>query len=357
MRLTDDYEDQSGGMPIIYMVIGVSVFILIIMAVVILTNQKPSSNRQVAVSVSETETEETQSYGYGYLTADDLDIWDMYPETEEDTETEEESEEETQTDENSNPYDDGKHIQIVYSDGSDEWVQINPYWEKNNYDFTNIVSSDGKLKYYSNGKKVSYLGVDISRYQEKVDFYSLKADDIDYVMIRVGARGYKTGELQLDECFKENIDGAVKAGLDVGVYFYSQAMTVEEAIEEANMVIDNIKDYNIEYPVAIDMEFVENDTARVETLTRDERTEITAAFLNRIQEAGYIPMIYGNTEWLLKRIDITKFDGSCIWLSEEADIPKYPYRYEMWQYTCQGTVDGIDGYADLNISFVDYSAR
>jgi len=359
MRQTDDFEDQSGGMPIIYMVLGVSVFVVLVLGVVLFANKKNQPKRPIPVVAETVETTEEDSYGYGYITADDLDIWDMYPETEVNSEeaTEETTEEETETDPNKNPYDDGKHVQIVYSDGSDEWVPINRYWEKHNYDFTNIVSSNGKLKYYSDGKQISFLGVDISRYQKDVDFYALKEDDIDFVMIRVGARGYSTGNLQLDDYFVKNIQGATEAGLDVGVYFYSQAMSVEEAVEEANMVIEQIKDYKITYPVAFDMEFVENDTARVETLTRDERTTITTAFVSKIQEAGYVPMIYGNKEWLLKRIDVSKFDGSCIWLSEEEDLPKYPYRFEMWQYTKQGTVDGIDGFVDLNISFVDYNAR
>ncbi len=105
------------------------------------------------------------------------------------------------------------------------------------------------------------------------------------------------------------------------------------------------------------MEFVENDKARVETLSRDERTVIAQAFLNRIKEAGYIPMIYGNKEWLIKRIDLSKLSEYSIWLSDEADIPDYPYQYEMWQYTKQGVISGIDGFADMNICFVDYSAR
>ncbi|MGN0156989.1 MAG: glycoside hydrolase family 25 protein [Lachnospiraceae bacterium] len=362
MRQTDDFEDKSGGMPIIYMALGVSFFVLLVMAIVIVSNGgKKNRNTAAVASVEEIKTTQQESEfvpGTDKRTAADLDFWDMYPETEEETK-EEKKEEKTEESESTaeNSLDDGKHIQIVYSDGSDEWVAINPYWEKNTYDFTNMVSNNGKLKYYSDGKKISYLGVDISRYQKDVDFSSLKEDGIEFVMIRLGARGYKTGALQLDEYFKQNIEGAINAGLDVGVYFYSQAVTQEEAIEEANIVIDNLKDYKIVYPVALDMEFVENDNARVETLSKDERTVISAAFLNRIQEAGYVPMLYGNTEWLLKRINLTKFDSSCIWLSEEADIPKYPYRYEMWQYTKQGTVSGIDGFVDLNISFVDYSAR
>ena len=357
MRQTDDFEDNSGGLPIIYMALGVSVFILAVLGIVLAINKKPVRNTKPVVVVEESNEENSSELiASDKRTADDLDIWNMYPEEteEETTETESETEEETTTEESK---DDGNHIQIVYSDGSEEWVKINPYMEKNTYDFTNLVSNDGKMKYYSDGKKISYLGVDISRYQKDVDFEALKSDGIDFVMLRVGARGYKTGEIQIDEYFHENIKKATEAGLDIGVYFFSQAVTQEEAIEEAQLVLDNIKEYEILYPIAYDMEFIENDTARVETLTRDERTTVAAAFLNHINNAGYTPMLYGDTEWLVKRIDVAKFNASCIWLAEEADIPKYPYRYEMWQYTTQGQVRGINGFVDLNISFVDYSAR
>lgn len=357
MRQTDDFEDNSGGLPIIYMALGVSVFILVVLGIVLTVNKKPVKNTRPVMIVEESSEEESsERIVPDKRTADDLDIWNMYPEEteEETTEEESETEEETTTEESK---DDGNHIQIVYSDGTEEWVKINPYMEKNTYDFTNLVSNDGKMKYYSDGKKISYLGVDISRYQKDVDFEALKSDGIDFVMLRVGARGYKTGEIQIDEYFHENIKKASEAGLDIGVYFFSQAVTQEEAIEEAQLVLDNIKEYEILYPIAYDMEFIENDTARVETLTRDERTTVAAAFLNHINNSGYTPMLYGDTEWLVKRIDVAKFNASCIWLAEEADIPKYPYRYEMWQYTTQGQVRGINGFVDLNISFVDYSAR
>ena len=358
MRQTDDFEDRSGGLPIIYMALGVSAFILLVLGIVLAMNRKPVRNNEPVYVAVEESIEEVSSEAtfLDKRTAEDLDIWNMYPEETETESTEEESEEEEETTTEESK-DDGNHIQIIYSDGTEEWVQINPYMEKNTYDFTNLVSNDGKMKYYSDGKKISFLGVDISKYQKDVNFEALKSDGLDFVMLRVGARGYKTGELQIDEYFHENIKKASEAGLDIGVYFFSQAVTQEEAVEEANLVLDNIREYEILYPIAYDMEFIENDTARVETLTRDERTAVAAAFLNHVNNAGYTPMLYGDTEWLVKRIDVAKFNASCIWLAEEADIPKYPYRYEMWQYTTQGQVRGINGFVDLNISFVDYSAR
>ncbi len=190
-----------------------------------------------------------------------------------------------------------------------------------------------------------------------MDFVKVKKAGIEFVMLRVGARGYGTGQLILDEYFNDNIKRATDAGLDVGVYFFSQAITPEEAVEEANMVIESLGEYQISYPVAFDMELIENDTARTDSLTRAERTEITKAFLDTISAAGYKTLIYGNKEWLLKEIDMSKLTAYDVWYSQGADIPDYPYKFGMWQYSFQGSVDGIAGYVNMDISFINYSEK
>lgn len=149
------------------------------------------------------------------------------------------------------------------------------------------------MKYYQDGKLTSYVGVDISKYQDYVDFLKLKKAGVDFVMLRVGARGYGSGQIVLDDYFTDNIKRATDAGLRIGVYFTSQAITEEEAIEEANVVLENIKDYKVTYPVAFDMSFVENDTARIESVNRADKTKITKAFLDTIAAAGYKPLLYG----------------------------------------------------------------
>lgn len=378
-----DYEEHTGRMNMGVMVIVASVFILAILVVVVLINQK-SSGKKVPVSqiTEESETEEVDEFGYpatsqlieeNGLTPDDLDFWDMYPQEGESMEPDvpgkdekklaeaekkkESEEEETETEDGKDPMDDGKHTLIEYSDGTREWVVISPYLSKNTYDFTKLVSSDNQMKYVEDGKSISFIGVDISRYQGEVDFYQLKDAGIDFVMLRVGARGYSSGEIMMDETFADNIQKASEAGLDIGVYFYSQAVTQEEAVEEANMVIESLGEYKLQYPVAFDMEYVENDTARVEALSRVDKTNITKAFLDTIQAAGYRTMIYGDKEWLIKKIDLSKLTAYDIWLSQDADIPDYPYKFAMWQYTTSAQINGIDGYANLNICFIDYAAR
>ena len=375
MRQTNDYEDQSGGLPLIYMALAVSAFVLMILVLVVAMNKEKSPSPAYTAQMQQEEmeadnslvdnsTEDSFHEIGGDLVASDLDFWDMYPleddkKTEEKTEKKEEIEEieETEEAEENDPSKDGKHVEVTLRDGTTEWVAINPYWKKNTYDFANLVSKNDLLHYYSDGKQISYLGVDLSKYQSKVDFAAIQDEGIDFCMLRVGSRGYETGVIQEDEKFQEFITGAEAVGMPVGLYFFSQAVTEAEAIEEANFVISKIGEHKITYPIAYDMEFIANDNSRIETLTKAEKTDIALAFLTRIEEAGYTGMVYGNKEWLLKRVELHRFEDYDVWLTQEDNIPDYPYVYSMWQYTKQGEVYGIDGYVDLNISFIDYSAR
>jgi len=375
MRLQDDYdyEEQKGGIS----VGGAAAVIVVLMALVLVfvfinnekqngsrANKNPNARSPVNASGdvsgnSGVEKESKNPYISGStLTADDLDIWDMYPPEESKAGETEKKKKEVETEEIiEDPALDGKHTKITYADGSEEWVLISPYLTKNTYDFTNLVSQSDRMKYYENGKKVSFLGVDISKYQDYIDFASLKSEGVDYVMIRVGARGYSTGQITLDDNFDDSMIRAKEAGLDVGVYFYSQAVSEEEAIEEANFVLEHIQGYEIDYPVAFWMEKISNDSARIDGLSKNDKTTIARAFLNTITDAGYQPMVYGTKEWLIKEVDLSKFSDYDIWLSQCGDVPDYPYRFSMWQYTNTGDVAGISGYADLNITFIDYSAK
>lgn len=407
-------------MSLKYMIIGVSLCMLLILGAVLLTNQQESrklkskeqENPVVALEHEEQEgaadalsasaagedasvTEQVQEgegttygsssrmkmierlYQENKLTASDLDFWDMYPETvpevakpdtedgqkdstgedgskTSDTKKKYEDFEEEQEDD---PANDGKHTLIKYVDGTEEWVLISPYLDKNTYDFTKLTMKADKMAYYEDGKKNSYIGADISKYNGTVDFASLKDADVDFVMLRLGARGYGSGQIVLDEKFSENITKAAEAGIDIGIYFFSQAITPEEAAEEANFVIQNLANYKVTYPIAFDMEYVQNDKARIEALSREEKTTITKAFLDTIKNAGYKPMIYGTKEWLIKQVDLTKLTDYDVWLSQQEAMPDYPYQFQMWQYTLEGDVMGVDGDVDLNISFIDYSEK
>lgn len=394
MKLPGEEETGGGvGPSLIYMVIGVSAFVLIVLFAVFKGNENKSGGSEYLQKVQEQREEEAKQEELAAaeeettekpkLRAEDLDFWDMYPEetteempeaaeTDDDTGTavsknpytekaERERENERQKEEEllNDPATDGKHTLITNRDGSEEWVLISPYLTKNTLDFTKMEDKAGLKRYMENGRKTSYVGVDISKHTGKVNFSSLKAAGVDYVMIRLGSRGYSTGQITLDENFKENIEGAIAAQLDVGIYFYSQAISQDEAVQEANFVVQNLEPYraHVKYPVAFNMGFVSNDKSRIEGLSREDKTAVTVSFLDAVRASGYVPMVYGDKEWLIKEVDLTKLQDYDVWLSQEEEIPDYPYRYAMWQYNTDGVLNGIDGGADLNICFVSYSER
>ena len=386
MRLPGEDDHKPMGLSVVYMVIGVSAFVLVMLLVVVKSNKKVNDRKEYVQNAVEQQQEEavaapeTVVEPERKLRAEDLDFWDMYPVEDEKNSTQnkqasgqesmngsstgsgsEKENENPKKDEvvQEDPSTDGKHTLVKSTDGTEEWVLISPYLTKNTYDFTNLSESANLKKYTENGKKISYVGIDISKHNGSVNFRSLKAAGIDYVMLRLGARGYSTGQMSLDDNFVENIEAAVEAGLDIGIYFYSQAINQEEAVQEVNFIIQNLEPYraHIMYPVAFDMENVSNDKARIDGLSRDDKTAITDSFLSGIQAAGYIPMIYGNKEWLIKNIDLAKLQDYDIWLSQDEDIPDYPYQFAMWQYTTTGVVNGVKGDANLNICFVSYSDR
>lgn len=377
MKLSDDFDEKGNGLPMAYMAVGVSLFILAVVGVVLYMNRDSLRTRSTAPVTAQTQTEgetaalseageadETATAVYktteelisgSKRTAADLDFWDMY--TQEETVTQQETANQATQTEETDPSKDGKHTLIMGADGKEEWVQLNPYLKQNSYDYTGLVYTNGVMKYFENSEQKSFFGVDVSKYNAYIDYNKLKKAGVDFVMIRLGARGYGSGQLVMDDNFYDNIKGALDAGLHVGVYFFSQAITEQEAIEEAELVIAALADYEITYPVGFDMEYVEHDTARVEVLTREELTQMAVTFLNTVQRAGYNTVLYGTKEWLINKLDLTKLTTYDIWLAQEKDVPDYPYQFTMWQYTTQGKIDGIAGNVDFNISFVDYAEK
>lgn len=362
MKLPDDYNDKSGLTPVLVStIVAVSMFVLVILVAVLYINHKQNpprryQNMQAASAPGPSAGEsypDTADLIGSSLTPDDFDFWDMYPE-----ETPEpEKTEETPAPQENDPSTDGKHTLVVGADGKEEWVLISPYLPKHDYDFTRLVLQSDLMKYYEDGRQVSFVGVDISKAEGYVDFNKLKKAGVDFVMLRVGARGYSSGQIVIDEYFSDNIKRATDAKLEVGLYFFSQAVTEAEAIEEALVVLQQLTGYTVKYPIAFDMEYVDNDTSRVEGLSRAEKTAVAKAFLDTVKAGGYEPMIYGDKYWLIKQIDLSKLTDYDVWLSQLEDVPDYPYRFSMWQYDRSTPIDGIAGNASLNISFIDYSEK
>ena len=214
----------------------------------------------------------------------------------------------------------------------------------------------GKLDFQYEGRYLGCLkadtipGIDVSAYQGDIDWQQVKESGIGFAIIRLGYRGYESGKLVEDSYALKNIRGALDAGLDVGVYFFSQAITVEEAAEEAAFVLERIKHYEITMPVVFDWEYV-SDEARTAGLDRRTLTDCYLEFCRIIDEAGYTPMSYFNTYQSRSMMYLYELEEYPFWLALYSNRMTFPYRIEMWQYTCTGRVPGIQGDVDINIYF------
>ena len=196
------------------------------------------------------------------------------------------------------------------------------------------------------------LGIDVSRWNEEINWNKVKDAGIQYAIIRTGYRGSVTGALVEDWYFKKNMDGATAAGVPVGLYFFTQATNEVEAVEEASMVLALCKDYDITYPIFIDTEGA-GGNGRADALDTKTRTAVCLAFCETIRKAGYEAGIYASKNWFKKNINTSVLtDDIYIWLAEYGDAVTYDGRYHMWQYTSSGRVLGIEGRVDLNLSFL-----
>lgn len=223
-------------------------------------------------------------------------------------------------------------------------------------DMNSLVTRNGYAFYKENEEITSIAGIDVSEHQGDIDWNAVKNAGIEFAIIRVGYRTYGGGEITLDTTFEQNLRNADAAGIKTGVYFFSQAIDPEEAIEEADAVIDAIRPYNITYPVIFDWELITGDSARTDAMTVDNLADACISFCERVKSAGYTPMIYQNKNTTMFKLDLPKLQDYDFWLAEYGDKPTYYYDYQMWQYSSTGKVPGISGEVDMNISFKDYSA-
>lgn len=220
-------------------------------------------------------------------------------------------------------------------------------------DDSNYYDKNG-FKYYMGQE--TWVGIDVSVYQGNIDWNKVRQSGVDFAMIRVGGRGYGgNGKMYDDANFEQNIRGALAAGLDVGVYYFSQAITVREAQEEADYVLDKIRDYDVTWPVVFDWERIGGTEARTYGLETDLLCRIANAFCQRVEEAGYTPMIYFNSYCGYIKYDLSKINNYDFWFARYNDTPGFYYDFAMWQYSDSGKVGGISGRVDLNICFKDYS--
>lgn len=250
--------------------------------------------------------------------------------------------------------------QIVFADaGQYYFMDINDALQKHPYVNDNlVVTENNEYQYYENEQLVTHKGIDVSSYQGAINWQEVAADGVEYAIIRLGIRGYGSeGRLVRDEYFTRNIEGAMAAGVDIGVYFFTQALTPEEAREEADFVIEALSPYNLQCTVVLDVEDVNASSARTNVLTMEQWTDNCIAFFDRIEEAGYRPMIYGNLKTFMLMLDLTRIEQYPKWFAAYTPYFYYPYAFDIWQYTDTARVAGITGNVDMNISFYDFSLQ
>ncbi len=196
------------------------------------------------------------------------------------------------------------------------------------------------------------LGIDVSKWNGEIDWDVVKAEGVDFAIIRCGYRGSSSGWLVEDPYFFQNIQGAKRAGIKVGVYFFTQAIDLVEAVEEASMVITLLGDTKLDFPIFIDTEGANG--GRADNLDASTRTAVVNAFCQTIQNAGLEAGVYASRNWYLNRLNIDDLYGYKIWLAEYRETPLYEGNYDLWQYTSSGSVAGIEGRVDLNVSYLGY---
>ncbi|HAG68530.1 MAG TPA: hypothetical protein DCL38_00990 [Lachnospiraceae bacterium] len=229
----------------------------------------------------------------------------------------------------------------------------------NSWNIDGFVLEDGFMAYYDEeGNKISHLGIDLSYHQKNVDWEALKESPVEFVILRCGYRGYSEGGLVMDERFREYAAKCNEYDIPMGVYFFTQAITVEEARAEADFVINLIKDYTISYPVVFDTEYVSEETARTNTveISDELRTDMIIAFCERISEEGYYPMFYASENWVRRNMEFERLSDYDLWAALYYEENDFLFDHTIWQYSSTGYVPGIDTEVDLDISMVDYAA-
>jgi GH25 family lysozyme M1 (1,4-beta-N-acetylmuramidase) len=242
---------------------------------------------------------------------------------------------------------------VVGSGGTYHFIPINETLKMNDYTMNNLVTlGNGELQYMQGGVVTSYKGIDVSKFQGTIDWGKVAEDGVTFAFIRVGYRGYgENGTMMEDPMAKDNLKGANDAGIKTGAYYYTQAITEEEALEEVEAVLDLIRPYRIDCPVVVDVERVSSASGRMNQLDPQTRTRIVKTFCDAIAAAGYRPMIYFNLEMSAVLLDVSQLEEYDKWFAYYTPELYYPYAYRVWQYSDKGQVNGISGTVDMNIAF------
>ncbi len=237
---------------------------------------------------------------------------------------------------------------VDYLEFNGQQISIQQDLAVNSYDVEAFSQEEGIILYEG-----AQLGVDVSQYQGEVDWQAVADFGVEFAILRLGYRGYgEEGTVNLDETFHQNMEGAKAAGLEVGVYFFSQATSVWEAKEEAYFVLEHLEGYSLDLPVVFDWEFITH-TSSSRTAGQSGRsiTLYAQVFCDEIEREGYQPAVYFNQDLGYLYLDLSELSDYPFWLASYRDVPTFHYHFDIWQYSHTGTVDGIEGAVDLNLKF------
>ena len=224
---------------------------------------------------------------------------------------------------------------------------------KSTYDNSLFQVNENGFLTYDSDEYTCKIGIDVSRYQENIDWAAVKGAGVQFAMLRLGYRGYGSGALVMDPYFQQNIQGAQANGIEVGVYFFSQAITPEEGAEEARFCLNALKGYHITYPIVFDWESYDSSLEpRTDGLDDKILTQCAVAFCEEVEAAGYQSMVYSNLTYFYLHFDLNQLVDYPLWLAQYNSRPSFYYHFDIWQYSGTGKVPGIDGNVDLNIHFI-----
>ena len=244
--------------------------------------------------------------------------------------------------------------QVYLYDGFD-WVWMTPLEgvEPNPLTAEDFYLKGTTPEYIGNAYTVR-RGLDVSEHQQGIDWGLVAQADVDYVFIRIGRRGYSEGGLFEDEYFRRNIEGARRNGIDVGVYFFSQAVNVGEALEEARFVVDRLRGYELDMPVVFDWEHIEGvEDARTNSVPPETVTDCAIAFCETVKKAGYTPAVYFNRKIGYYGVELDRLTDYLFWFAlPESSFPNFYYAVDIWQYSFTEEVPGVPGVNDMNLMFI-----
>lgn len=215
---------------------------------------------------------------------------------------------------------------------------------------------DGKLYYQtSDGRTAKEIGIDISCFNTSVNWETLRLEGVDFVILRIGGRGWGSGRIYIDKLFREYFESAYYADFKLGVYFYSTAVNTREAVEEAEFVLSTLAGAPLDLPVYFDTEYSgDYPNGRADTLTPAERESIINAFCSVIRQHGYEAGVYSGVYFVEHELSKALTASSSLWIANytrNSVSPNVPYRYDLWQYTESGKINGVRGNVDINVRF------